>query len=62
MNILQVWYCCIPKQKDTMKLLSRFFAALLGVLLLQLLACHMSIMRGYNPDFPKNLSKRLTVD
>jgi glucosamine 6-phosphate synthetase-like amidotransferase/phosphosugar isomerase protein len=45
-----------------MKLLSRFFAALLGVLLLQLLACHMSIMRGYNPDFPKNLSKRLTVD
>jgi len=37
-------------------------AALLGVLPLQLLAYHMSVMRGYDPDFPRNLSKTLTVD
>ena len=37
-------------------------AALLGVLPLQLLSYHMSVMRGYDPDFPRNLSKTLTVD
>jgi len=36
--------------------------ALLAVLPLQLLSYHMSVMRGYDPDFPKNLSKTLTVD
>jgi len=36
--------------------------ALLTVLPLQLLAYHMSIGRGYDPDFPRNLSKTLTVD
>jgi glucosamine--fructose-6-phosphate aminotransferase (isomerizing) len=36
--------------------------ALLAVLPLQLLAYHMSIMRGFDPDFPRNLSKTLTVD
>jgi glucosamine--fructose-6-phosphate aminotransferase (isomerizing) len=35
---------------------------LLGVLPLQLLSYHMSVMRGYDPDFPRNLSKTLTVD
>ena len=37
-------------------------AALLTVLPLQLLAYQMSIGRGYDPDFPRNLSKTLTVD
>ncbi|MGD0612122.1 MAG: glutamine--fructose-6-phosphate transaminase (isomerizing) [Anaerolineales bacterium] len=37
-------------------------APLLAVLPLQLLAYHMSIARGYDPDFPRNLSKTLTVD
>jgi glutamine---fructose-6-phosphate transaminase (isomerizing) len=37
-------------------------AALLAVLPLQLLSYHVSIMRGYDPDFPRNLSKTLTVD
>src|SRR5215207_2908407 len=37
-------------------------SALLGVLPLQLLSYHMSVMRGYDPDFPRNLSKTLTVD
>jgi len=36
--------------------------ALLAVLPLQLLSYHMSVMRGYDPDFPRNLSKTLTVD
>ena len=35
---------------------------LLGVLPLQLLSYHMSILRGFDPDFPRNLSKTLTVD
>ena len=37
-------------------------AALLSVLPLQLLAYQMSVGRGYDPDFPRNLSKTLTVD
>ena len=36
--------------------------ALLAVLPLQMLSYHMSVMRGYDPDFPRNLSKTLTVD
>jgi glucosamine--fructose-6-phosphate aminotransferase (isomerizing) len=36
--------------------------ALLSVLPLQLLSYHMSVMRGFDPDFPRNLSKTLTVD
>jgi glucosamine--fructose-6-phosphate aminotransferase (isomerizing) len=39
-----------------------FFASLLGVLPLQLLSYHMSVARGFDPDFPRNLSKTLTVD
>ena len=35
---------------------------LLAVLPLQMLAYHMSVMRGIDPDFPRNLSKTLTVD
>jgi glucosamine--fructose-6-phosphate aminotransferase (isomerizing) len=37
-------------------------SALLGVLPLQLLAYRMSVLRGIDPDFPRNLSKTLTVD
>ena len=37
-------------------------APLLAVLPLQLLSYHMSVMRGFDPDFPRNLSKTLTVD
>ena len=37
-------------------------SALLGVLPLQLLSYHMSVLRGFDPDFPRNLSKTLTVD
>ncbi|HND49276.1 MAG TPA: glutamine--fructose-6-phosphate transaminase (isomerizing) [Anaerolineales bacterium] len=37
-------------------------SALLSVLPLQLLSYHMSVMRGFDPDFPRNLSKTLTVD
>ncbi len=38
------------------------FAPLLAVLPLQMLSYHMAIARGYDPDFPRNLSKTLTVD
>jgi glucosamine--fructose-6-phosphate aminotransferase (isomerizing) len=37
-------------------------SALLGVLPLQLLSYRMSVLRGLDPDFPRNLSKTLTVD
>jgi glucosamine--fructose-6-phosphate aminotransferase (isomerizing) len=36
--------------------------ALLSILPLQLLSYHLSLARGYDPDFPRNLSKTLTVD
>jgi glucosamine--fructose-6-phosphate aminotransferase (isomerizing) len=35
---------------------------LLAVIPLQLLAYRCSVARGYDPDFPRNLSKTLTVD
>ncbi len=38
------------------------FAPLLGVLPLQMLSYRISVARGYDPDFPRNLSKTLTVD
>ncbi len=38
------------------------FAALLSVIPLQLLSYHMAVTRGFDPDFPRNLSKTLTVD
>lgn len=38
------------------------FASLLSVIPLQLLSYHMAAARGYDPDFPRNLSKTLTVD
>ncbi len=38
------------------------FASLLSVIPLQLLSYHMAVGRGYDPDFPRNLSKTLTVD
>jgi glucosamine--fructose-6-phosphate aminotransferase (isomerizing) len=41
---------------------SPHIAPLLSVIPLQLLSYHMSILRGYDPDFPRNLSKTLTVD
>jgi glucosamine--fructose-6-phosphate aminotransferase (isomerizing) len=37
-------------------------ASILAVLPLQLLAYQLSAMRGFDPDFPRNLSKTLTVD
>ena len=36
--------------------------ALLTALPLQLLSYHLSLLRGHDPDFPRNLSKTLTVD
>lgn len=45
----------IPKSDESI-------GPLLGVLPLQLLSYDMSVMRGYDPDFPRNLSKTLTVD
>jgi glucosamine--fructose-6-phosphate aminotransferase (isomerizing) len=38
------------------------FNPLLAVLPLQLLSYQLSLARGYDPDFPRNLSKTLTVD
>lgn len=39
-----------------------WFSSLLSVIPLQLLSYQMSIARGFDPDFPRNLSKTLTVD
>lgn len=38
------------------------FNTVLSVLPLQLLSYQVSLARGYDPDFPRNLSKTLTVD
>jgi glucosamine--fructose-6-phosphate aminotransferase (isomerizing) len=38
------------------------FLPITSILPLQLLSYHLSVTRGYDPDFPRNLSKTLTVD
>lgn len=38
------------------------FASILAIIPLQLLSYYMSVQRGFDPDFPRNLSKTLTVD
>ncbi len=38
------------------------FASLLSVIPSQLFSYHMAVARGFDPDFPRNLSKTLTVD
>ncbi len=37
-------------------------ASILAIIPLQLLSYYMSVNRGFDPDFPRNLSKTLTVD
>ena len=37
-------------------------SGLLSVIALQLLSYHMSILKGINPDMPRNLAKVVTVD
>lgn len=46
--------CLIPENKT--------YGSLLGIIPLQLIAYYASIMRGINPDQPKNLAKVVTVD
>ena len=41
---------------------NRFLFPILATLPAQLIAYHMSVGRGIDPDFPRNLSKTLTVD
>jgi glucosamine--fructose-6-phosphate aminotransferase (isomerizing) len=41
---------------------SRFLVPILATVPVQLIAYHLSVARGIDPDFPRNLSKTLTVD
>jgi len=38
------------------------FATILSIVPLQLLSYYLSVQKGFDPDFPRNLSKTLTVD
>ena len=40
----------------------RFLLPILATVPSQLVSCYMSVARGIAPDFPRNLSKMLTVD
>ena len=41
---------------------NKTYSGLFGAIILQLLAYHLAILKGINPDFPKNLSKVVTVE
>ena len=41
---------------------SHCFQTILSIIPLQLLAYELAIVRGFNPDFPRNLAKVVTVD
>ncbi|MCD6401316.1 MAG: SIS domain-containing protein, partial [Anaerolineales bacterium] len=49
-------------QIDAPDNLEPYIDALMSILPLQLLSYRISVSRGYDPDFPRNLSKTLTVD
>jgi glucosamine--fructose-6-phosphate aminotransferase (isomerizing) len=38
------------------------FNPVIAIIPLQLLAYNLSVSRGFDPDYPRNLSKTLTVD
>nr|HPM45149.1 hypothetical protein [Caldisericia bacterium] len=35
---------------------------ILSVVFMQLFAYHLTVVKGYSPDFPRNCSKTITVD
>ncbi|MGQ9618223.1 MAG: glutamine--fructose-6-phosphate transaminase (isomerizing) [Candidatus Aminicenantia bacterium] len=41
---------------------NQYFVPILSTVILQSLSYYLSIKKGYNPDFPRNLSKTITVD
>ena len=41
---------------------NKVFGDLLSVIPLQLLAYYLSLEKGYNPDFPRNLAKSVVVE
>ena len=41
---------------------NKSYCSLLGIIPIQLLAYHISVIRGINPDKPKNLAKVVTVE
>ena len=41
---------------------NNIYGDLLGVIPLQYLAYYLSLSRGYNPDYPRNLAKVVTVE
>jgi glucosamine--fructose-6-phosphate aminotransferase (isomerizing) len=38
------------------------FASLLAIIPIQLLSYELSVLKGYNPDMPRNLAKVVTVE
>jgi glucosamine--fructose-6-phosphate aminotransferase (isomerizing) len=41
---------------------NKTFTGLITVIVLQLLSYHLSLLKGINPDRPRNLAKVVTVD
>ncbi len=53
---------CAPRTVGQRAVLVKIIFPLLATIPTQLASYYMSVMRGYDPDFPRNLSKTLTVD
>lgn len=41
---------------------NEMFQSVLSIIPLQLLSYEIALLKGHNPDFPKNLAKVVTVD
>jgi glucosamine--fructose-6-phosphate aminotransferase (isomerizing) len=57
----------LPEEKEMTTIgiripLNETFGGFLSVITLQLLAYHLSVLQGINPDMPRNLAKVVTVD
>jgi len=60
--VIEISSCALNNEDSIILPINKTFTGLLAVIALQLLAYNLSIMKGINPDRPRNLAKVVTVD
>ena len=61
-NVLRVTDCETREDRDLKVAKNATFAGLLANVFLQLISYHCSLEKGFNPDYPRNLAKVVTVE
>jgi glucosamine--fructose-6-phosphate aminotransferase (isomerizing) len=61
-TVLRVTDCETREDRDLKVAKNATFAGLLANVFLQLISYHCSLQKGFNPDYPRNLAKVVTVE